>query len=258
MSERRFSSSSNQATASSSGGGCLSGLLLPPLAVILIGAALAYLAFGPANPLARADTVRDDQPGNHSPGRGGGRGIAPIFTPQVQYWAKQIQAWASGSRAGPEPGGNRDADRIVRQPVRRFKRRGDGAIPGDAISFRGGGNPYDPQTNALRGLNYLKRSLQAAGGDPRLTLAGYNGGIGVIGQAEFTWSPQTQAYARRGNRYYADASAGAVSAADMQDYQSAGRVKPVPTGSHPAGHQSLILSLMGSGVRGSSGLSNGR
>ncbi len=54
MSERRFSSSSNQATASSSGGGCLSGLLLPPLAVILIGAALAYLAFGPANPLAAA------------------------------------------------------------------------------------------------------------------------------------------------------------------------------------------------------------
>ncbi len=124
--------------------------------------------------------------------------------------------------------------------------------------FAAGENPYDPQTNALRGLNYLKRSLQAAGGDARLTLAGYNGGIGVIGQAEFTWSPQTQAYARRGSRYYTDASAGVVSAADMQDYQAAGESKPVPASSQQAGHQSLILSLRGSAARGSSGLSNGK
>jgi soluble lytic murein transglycosylase-like protein len=37
--------------------------------------------------------------------------------------------------------------------------------------FAGGDDPYNPDTNAVRGLAYLKRSLDTANGDPRLALA---------------------------------------------------------------------------------------
>ncbi len=59
--------------------------------------------------------------------------------------------------------------------------------------FKFGENPYDPETNALRGMNYLSRSLQAGGGNARLALAGYNGGIGVISRSEWALAVGNQA-----------------------------------------------------------------
>lgn len=69
-------------------------------------------------------------------------------------------------------------------------------------------SPFDPDTNARRGLAYLAQSLQRAGGDPRLALAGYNGGIGVISRGESTWSAQTNRYVYYGGPIYTDAVAG--------------------------------------------------
>jgi soluble lytic murein transglycosylase-like protein len=199
-------------------------MLLPPLAVILIGAVLTYLAFGSANPLAAAQDTSQGTivQGATIQGSAAGKGISPIFTPQVQYWAEQIQAWAAAAGLDPNLVATVMQIESCGNPSAVSSAGAMGLFQVMPYHFAAGENPYDPQTNALRGLNYLKRSLQAAGGDARLTLSGYNGGIGIIGQAEFTWSPQTQAYARRGSRYYADASAGVVSAADMQDYQAAG------------------------------------
>lgn len=74
-------------------------------------------------------------------------------------------------------------------------------------------SPFDPDTNARRGLAYLAQSLQRAGGDARLALAGYNGGIGVIGRGEWAWSAQTNRYVYYGGPIYADAVAG-LSASD--------------------------------------------
>lgn len=74
--------------------------------------------------------------------------------------------------------------------------------------FHANENPYDPETNALRGLSYLARSLAAANGDARLAMAGYNGGIGVIPRAESTWSAQTKRYVQYGLPIYIDAVSG--------------------------------------------------
>ncbi len=74
--------------------------------------------------------------------------------------------------------------------------------------FAAGDNPYDPDTNAARGMDYLKRSLAAANGNVRLALAGYNGGIGVINKAEYDWSSQTQNYAYQRQLIYSEASSG--------------------------------------------------
>jgi soluble lytic murein transglycosylase-like protein len=62
-------------------------------------------------------------------------------------------------------------------------------------------NGYDPETNALRGLSYLRSSFERAQGDARLALAGYNGGIGVIGRSESTWPAETKRYVYWGAMY---------------------------------------------------------
>ena len=70
-------------------------------------------------------------------------------------------------------------------------------------------SPYNPDTNAARGLAYLARSMEAARGDARLALAGYNGGIGVINRIEWSWSAQTKRYVHYGWPIYQDARSGA-------------------------------------------------
>jgi soluble lytic murein transglycosylase-like protein len=84
--------------------------------------------------------------------------------------------------------------------------------------FHFGENPYNPETNALRGLNYLARSLQTAQGNPRLALAGYNGGIGVIGRGEWTWSAQTLRYVQYGAPMYEDARAGLAQSKNVDEW----------------------------------------
>ncbi len=79
-------------------------------------------------------------------------------------------------------------------------------------------NPFDPDTNALRGLNYLSRSLEAAGGNARLALAGYNGGIGVISRGEWTWPSETQRYVQIGAPMYEDAHSGATSSQALEQW----------------------------------------
>jgi soluble lytic murein transglycosylase-like protein len=84
--------------------------------------------------------------------------------------------------------------------------------------FKLGENPYDPETNALRGMNYLARSLQAGGGNPRLALAGYNGGIGVISRSESAWPAETKRYVLYGAPIYEDARSGATSSAMLTEW----------------------------------------
>jgi soluble lytic murein transglycosylase-like protein len=88
--------------------------------------------------------------------------------------------------------------------------------------FAGDDDPYNPDTNAARALAYLKRSLEAAEGEPGLALAGYNGGIGVIGRSESTWAAETQRYAYWGSGIYAEASSGATESLRLQEWMAAG------------------------------------
>jgi len=84
--------------------------------------------------------------------------------------------------------------------------------------FQIGENGYNPETNALRGLNYLTRSLQAASGNARLALAGYNGGIGVIARNEWTWHAQTKRYVYYGAPIYEDSRKGAASSPMLDEW----------------------------------------
>jgi hypothetical protein len=88
--------------------------------------------------------------------------------------------------------------------------------------FYSSDNPYNPDTNAARGLDYLRRSLETSFGDARLAFAGYNGGIGVISRGEFSWAAETVRYVYWGSGIYTDAVSGAGSSPRLEEWLNAG------------------------------------
>lgn len=149
-------------------------------------------------------------------------GISPIFTKEVQYWAKDIIRWANEASLDP------NLVAVVMQiescgDPRAISRSGAlGLFQVMPFHFHLTDNPFDPNTNALRGLNYLSRSLTAAGGNPRLALAGYNGGIGVISRGEWDWPSETKRYVQIGAPIYDDARSGATSSSTVEKWYGRG------------------------------------
>jgi soluble lytic murein transglycosylase-like protein len=198
-------------------GGCLTGFILPPLAVLLLGAFMAFIllsaspsvqdvqAANPAQAALDAQMVASDSSNPISYSTGSGR-ISSIFRPEVLYWSSKILAWAA--EAGLDPNLVATVMQIESCGYQKAISRAGamGLFQVMPYHFASGDDPYDPDTNALRGLAYLQRSLAAANGNVRLALAGYNGGIGVIDNPESTWSSQTQNYVYYGSKIYANAS----------------------------------------------------
>jgi soluble lytic murein transglycosylase-like protein len=233
MPSRYASPFSDETTAYASQGGCLSGFLIPPLAVVIIGVILAFIWLGSgATPtlasapgqssvgLVQAAMGTAETPSRTNAVRAGS--ISPIFSIEIQYWSASIQGWAAA--AGLDPN--------LVATVMQIESCGDprALSPAGAMGlfqvmpfhFTASDDPYNPDTNAARGLAYLKRSLAAANGNARLALAGYNGGIGVIGRPESSWHLQTQHYANVGSGIYSDASSGVAQSPRLQAWMGNG------------------------------------
>ena len=197
-----------QTAASDQSGGCLSAYLLPPLTVLLVGALMALFVRN-LDFTVQAESMSQPQGAELTPSES----ISVIFTDEVQYWSDSIVRWASSAGVNP------DLAAVVMQiescgdPQARSRAGAIGLFQVMPYHFQIGDNPYDPGTNAMRGLAYLKRSLEAAGGNPRLALAGYNGGIGIIQRAESGWSAETMRYVSYGVPIYEDAASGKTSSA---------------------------------------------
>ena len=224
----------NETTASDRGG-CLSGFLLPPLMVILVGTVLAIFLLnaspGSTLPVMAADASQStadaqmlaaDSAGSFSGSvvASAAGDISPIFMPEVRYWSGKIKAWAA--EAGIDPNLVATVMQIESCGYQKALSRAGaiGLFQVMPYHFAAGDSPYDPDTNAARGLDYLRRSLQAANGNVRLALAGYNGGIGVINRPASSWSGQTQGYVAAGTRIYAKASSSNITAEDVQQWTS--------------------------------------
>jgi soluble lytic murein transglycosylase-like protein len=214
------------AAAPENGRGGLSVYWLPPLAAIFIAFLLAAFALNVPNQTSALITNAPVQATNSSTaafainntGASASSGISPIFTSQVQYWGRDIVRWANAASLDPN----------LLAVVMQIESCGDPRALSSAgaaglfqvmpFHFHLGENPFNPDTNALRGTGYLSRSLQAANGNARLALAGYNGGIGVISRGEWTWSAQTNRYVRFGAPMYEDARNGATSSPTVDEW----------------------------------------
>jgi len=205
-----------QAAAPSGGSGCLSGFMLPPLAVLFVG--LLLVAFsGRLSPSTQAASAESAFAKNAP-----AKELAPLFTPEVQFWSGRILAWAAETDLEPNLVATVMQIESCGDPRARSRAGALGLFQVMPYHFDGADDPYDPETNARRGLAYLKRSLEKAVGDSRLALAGYNGGISVIGRAEFTWAAETIRYAYWGSGIYQDALNGAAESPRLQEWLSAG------------------------------------
>lgn len=185
--------------------GCLSGFLIPPLTALLVGGLLAILAFNVQSAPA------DD-----------GAGISSIFTPEVQWWEADILRWAEQSGVDPNLAATVMQIESCGDPFARSYAGASGLFQVMPFHFEPGEDHFDPSTNAKRGLDYLRLSLDTANNDPRLALAGYNGGVGVIGWGETSWHAETSRYARWGIGIYLEALSGTGQSPTLQDWLAAG------------------------------------
>jgi hypothetical protein len=147
-----------------------------------------------------------------------GSGISPIFTKEVQHWGKEIVRWANAAGVDPNLAATVMQIESCGDPRATSRSGATSLFQVMPFHFGFGENPYDLETNAARGMNYLSRSLQAAGGNPRLALAGYNGGIGVIARSEWAWPSETKRYVLYGAPIYEDARGGVTSSASLTEW----------------------------------------
>ena len=193
--------------------GCLSGFFLPPLAVLLVGGLLAFMVRGlppTASAGSLAGTSQNDGPVTNS--------LAPLFTAEVQNWGTSIIRWATAAELDPNLAAVVMQIESCGDPRAQSSAGAIGLFQVMPYHFSPWDDPYLPDTNAHRGLDYLKRALEVADNNPRLALAGYNGGIGVIKRNEATWSPETTRYVYYGNPIYEDARQGATSSPMLDEW----------------------------------------
>ena len=180
-------------------------MLLPPLAVLLVGCLLAaFVNFNSETTYA----------GTASPSGT----LSPIFTREVQYWGNQIVTWSLEFNLDPNLAATVMQIESCGDPRALSSAGAIGLFQVMPFHFSATDDPYDPATNARRGLDYLARSLERAGGNPRLALAGYNGGIGLIGRAEWTWPAETKRYVLYGAPIYEDARAGVATSDTVTEW----------------------------------------
>lgn len=198
---------SRQADPSS---GCLSGFLIPPLVVLCFGLLLAFGASGlttsEAQPLPLGESGL----------------LAPLFTPEIQFWSANIARWAAGHGLDPNIAATVMQIESCGNPDARSSAGASGLFQVMPFHFLAYENAFDPEINALRGLTYLAQSLERSGGDARLALAGYNGGISVISRSESSWAAETIRYAYWGSGIYADASQNAGASTRLNEWLAAG------------------------------------
>ena len=243
MSRARFHDQEDwqTAVASETGSGCLSLYVLPPLAALLIAGLVAFVALKsplspsalPINnstmvlqesaaPVAPADAAAGGvipiwgSPDGNAPAASSG--LSPIFTKEIQHWGKDIVRWANAAGVDPNLAATVMQIESCGDPRATSRSGATSLFQVMPFHFKFGENPYDTETNAQRGLNYLSRSLQAGGGNARLALAGYNGGIGVIARSEWAWPSETKRYVLYGAPIYEDARNGVTSSASLTEW----------------------------------------
>lgn len=144
--------------------------------------------------------------------------LSPIFTPEIQYWGEDIVRWANAASVDPNLAAVVMQIESCGDPQALSRSGAMGLFQVMPFHFHRGENGFNPETNALRGMNYLSRSLTTGGGNPRLALAGYNGGIGVISRSEWAWPAETKRYVLYGAPIYEDARSGATSSVMLGEW----------------------------------------
>ncbi len=173
----------------------VSDFLLIPLVVIFVSALLASFAW-------KQNVQADELPPVAS------ATISPIFRMEVLYWADSISNWASATQLDPNLVATVMQIESCGDPYAISSAGAMGLFQVMPFHFYASDDPFAANTNAARGLAYLVKSFETAKRDARLAMAGYNGGIGLITRAEWTWPDETKRYVQYGMPIYEDTRSG--------------------------------------------------
>lgn len=148
--------------------------------------------------------------------------IAPMFTASVAFWEASISRWAA----------QYDLDPNLLATVMQIESCGDATVSSSAgaqglfqvmpFHFATGENQLDPDTNAMRGANFLNECLRWSSGDTGLAMACYNGGPSVVSRSFESWAAETQRYYRWGTTIYSDARQNVSRSASLDNWLNAG------------------------------------
>lgn len=148
--------------------------------------------------------------------------LAGMFTPSVDYWSTHISHWASLYNLDPN----------LLATIMQIESCGDDKVSSHAgaqglfqvmpFHFASHENQLDPDTNAMRGANFLNECLGWSNGDPGMAMACYNGGPSVINRAFSNWASETQRYYRWGTTIYEDARQGKETSDALATWLNAG------------------------------------
>lgn len=148
--------------------------------------------------------------------------ISPIFTEEVRYWDEAISAWSERYQLEPNLIAILMQIESCGYPSARSPAGATGLFQVMPYHFANDEEPFDPDTNAQRGLSYFKRALQLAGDDASLAFAGYNGGHGVIKKEPAYWPAETRRYVYWGSGIMADIQAGRSHSPRLDEWLAAG------------------------------------
>src|SRR5262249_33117787 len=139
-----------------------------------------------------------------------------------QFWKDDIIRWATANGLDPNLVATVMQIESCGDPKALSSAGAAGLFQVMPFHFQPGENAQDPDTNALRGLGYLKSGLDLANGDAGLALAGYNGGHSVISKGWMSWANETRRYYRWGSGMFHDAATGSSESLTLADWLAAG------------------------------------
>jgi soluble lytic murein transglycosylase-like protein len=149
-------------------------------------------------------------------------GIAPLFTPQVQHWSRDIVRWSAVHDIDPNLMATIMQIESCGHPTVTSWAGAQGLFQVMPFHFDVGEEMLDPETNATRSANFIHECSTYANGDPGLVMACYNGGPSVIFRSFDTWATETKRYFIWGLGIYADARLNAGSSQSLSEWLQAG------------------------------------
>jgi hypothetical protein len=212
-----YSAETNNTYTTTSGsitGGCCV-YNLPPLLFVVI-AAIFILYFGKTSNIspekAPIQTQQEDKHQNE---------IASFFTPEIQYWEANIVAWAEEYSLDPNLIATVMQIESCGNPLAESPAGAIGLFQVMPYHFSETDYPFEPITNAKRGLGYLLKSYETHK-SIRLALAGYNGGITTAGKPESQWPAETNRYVYWGENIYQETKAVLKESPTLDEWLAAG------------------------------------
>jgi soluble lytic murein transglycosylase-like protein len=148
--------------------------------------------------------------------------ISPVFTPEVQYWAANIVAWAAAANVDPNMAAIIMQIESCGDPKAISSAGAQGLFQVMPFHFTAGEDSLDPDTNARRGLNYFAERMAQTAGDVGRAFAGYNGGHVAAAGGWDSWVNETRRYYTWSTGIHNDIQAGLNSSPTLDSWLAAG------------------------------------